>query len=383
MEENVLQKISPEADTAINKGQSIDRSLQVWLLIGVILVFFQIFIGGVTRLTDSGLSITEWEVIQGTLPPMNAEAWDVAFEKYKLAAKKQFETINADMTLSEFKVIYFWEYFHRLWARMMGLVFIIPFGIFLAQKKIPGWLLKRLGVVIGLAALAAAFGWIMVKSGLNDDNRTWVSAYKLIIHLAIATTLISYLFWTFLLSVYGRKGSQSGDTKFLGIKRFSWILLSVLLVQILFGGLMAGMRAGLIHPHFPFYVESEYFFNALGNVNEIKEGKVIDYEPAVFAKAWVQVFHRLFAYVLVGLTIWFVVKISKIDYLSRQLKTGKLVLISVLITQFLLGVLTVINSISRIPVFYGVVHQSVAILLLGTLLYIIFQLNVISRLTQR
>ena len=376
MHENLFlqEKLNKETNFEL-KNSGINRSVQVWLLIGVILVFFQIFIGGVTRLTDSGLSITEWEVIQGTLPPMNEQAWNEAFDKYKQAAKKQYESIHAEMSLSEFKVIYFWEYFHRLWARMMGLVFAIPFVIFLVKKQIPRWLLKRLGVVIGLASLAAIFGWIMVASGLNDDTRTWVSAYKLIIHLAIATTLIAYLFWTFLLAFFGKEKLSTTTRSMTSIRKFSWIVLGLLLIQILFGGLMAGMRAGLLHPHFPFFVEADYFYSALGNLKEVEEGKVIDYEPAVFVKAWVQLAHRLLAYALVVLVGWFIWRISKIERINKNLVFGKFTLLGLLVIQFVLGILTVINSVGRIPVFYGVIHQSVAILLLGTLLFIIFHLN--------
>jgi len=113
------------------KNKKVHRVVRWWLMIGLVMVFFQVFIGGVTRLTDSGLSITEWAVIQGTLPPMDTEAWEVAFEKYKVSAKRQYESLHGDMTMSEFKVIFFWEYFHRLWARLMGFVFIIPFFFFL------------------------------------------------------------------------------------------------------------------------------------------------------------------------------------------------------------------------------------------------------------
>ena len=112
----------------------VKKPVRVWLFIGVFMVFMQVVIGGITRLTDSGLSITEWAIIQGTLPPLNEAAWMEAFEQYKIMAKKQFESLHADMTLSEFKFIYFWEYFHRLWARMMGFVFLFPFLYFLWKR---------------------------------------------------------------------------------------------------------------------------------------------------------------------------------------------------------------------------------------------------------
>ena len=350
-------------------SDEIKRPVRIWLLIGVVMVFVQVVIGGVTRLTDSGLSITEWAVIQGTLPPMNLAEWNEAFDLYKVAAKKQYETIHADMTLSEFKVIFFWEYFHRLWARLMGFVFILPFLYFLFIKKwIPKWMLKRLGVVILLAATAATFGWIMVASGLNNDTRTWVSAYKLAGHLSIATLLFGYLFWTWL------KADQptTTDGHLAGLKKWGWGIVAVLGIQIIFGGLMAGMRAGLIHPHYPFFVEGERLLTALSSTAGSGVDQIVDYERSSFAKAIVQVLHRGMAYVLSGLIVLFFLKIRK-SPISARLQIGNRMLIGMLIIQFVLGVLTVINSVGKIPLFLGVAHQGGALLLLICLLYVNFQ----------
>ena len=349
-------------------GHLIERSVRWWLLIGIVMVFFQIFIGGVTRLTDSGLSITEWAVIQGTLPPMNEADWNIAFDKYKVAAKKQYEALHAGMTLSEFKVIFFWEYFHRLWARLMGFVFLIPFFFFLHKKMLPSWLIKRLGVVILLAMLAATFGWIMVASGLNDDTRTWVSAYKLMGHLGIATVLFGYLFWTWL-----RAQQQIAlDGAYLNLKRFAWLITGILFIQILIGALMAGMRAGLIHPYFPFFVEGDRLLQALRSGSGMNSEAIVNYEPALAIKAWVQVFHRGVAYLLTGLIMLFFFKLNK-ENISKNLRSGSLLLVSLLVIQVFLGILTVINSIGRIPIIYGVLHQGIALLLLLSLLYVNYQ----------
>ncbi|MCB0704470.1 MAG: COX15/CtaA family protein [Saprospiraceae bacterium] len=344
------------------------RPVRIWLLIGLIMVFFQVIIGGVTRLTDSGLSITEWSVIQGTLPPMNEADWTIAFEMYQSAAKKQFESLHADMTLSEFKVIYFWEYFHRLWARTIGMVFLLPFLFFLWKKWMPKWLVRRLGIVILLASLTATFGWIMVKSGLNDDNRTWVSAYKLIVHLALATTLFGYMCWTWFMS----RQPFSVDSDFVKLKSLTRLFLFVLFVQILFGGLMAGMRAGVIHPYFPLFVQGDRLWGALTNTQGVNVQNFIDYEPSIFLKAWVQVIHRLTAYLLIILGTILFLRIRK-SMASDLLKKGNVLLISMLIIQFLLGVLTVINSFGRIPVNYGVFHQGGALILLSIVLYLLYQ----------
>jgi heme a synthase len=347
----------------------ISKPVRLWLLAGVVMVFFQVVIGGVTRLTDSGLSITEWAVIQGTLPPLDEADWQEAFDKYKVAAKKQFETLHADMTLSEFKVIFFWEYGHRLWARLMGFVFLFPFLWFLWKKQLPGWLLRRLAVVIGLAALAAVFGWIMVASGLNNDNRTWVSAYKLIIHLGIAATLFGYLFWTWL------RADQpvTVDGQLAELRRLGWLVALTLFVQIIFGGLMAGMRAGLIHPHFPVFVEGRSLWNALTASAPAGSYQIVDYEPYLFVKAIVQLLHRGAAWLLSGLIFFFYFKLKK-QKTSNRLRLGGNLLIFMLIVQFLLGIFTVINSVGRIPLIWGVIHQAGALLLLAVVLYANYQL---------
>lgn len=350
------------------KDHSIRKPVRIWLLIGVVMVFFQVIIGGVTRLTDSGLSITEWAVIQGTLPPMNEAAWQEAFELYKIAAQKQFESLHADMTLPEFKVIFFWEYFHRLWARTMGFVFLIPFIFFLVKKWMPVWLLKRLGIVILLAALAAVFGWIMVASGLNNDNRTWVSAYKLVVHLGIATSLFGYLYWTWLRAAQPIT-EDSAHSKF---KKMGWVVAGVLFLQIVLGGLMAGMRAGLIHPHFPIFIEWDRFWFALTSTPATGIDQIVNYESSASIKAFVQLLHRGTAWILSGLILFFFFKIKR-ELVSAKLLFGNRMLIVMLTIQFLLGILTVINSVGKIPLIWGAAHQGGALLLLICVLFVNYQ----------
>lgn len=351
-----------------------DRSVSNWLFLGVVLVFFQVVIGGVTRLTDSGLSITEWSVIQGTLPPFNEVEWNEAFEKYKVHASKQYLSLHADMDVSEFKVIYFWEYFHRLWARMMGFAFIFPFLFFVFKKRLKKRVIGRLGVVILLAICAATFGWIMVASGLNDDNRTWVSAYKLIIHLGIATTLIAYLYKTYLISLNDEAeksfklipaiNSSISNKDTLGSIKFGRIVLFILFIQILLGGLMAGMRAGLLHPHFPIFVNFDRFLLALDTMNQSLETEIVNYEPSSSIKAYVQIFHRSMAYLLLMISVVYGFYLNKRNLLNRYSKT----FLFVLFIQFLLGVLTIVNCFGSVPVFYGAAHQAVALILLMSLL---------------
>ncbi len=169
------------------------NKVKIWLFIGLVMVFVQVIVGGITRLTESGLSITKWEVISGTLPPLSEADWEQQFELYK--STPQYIEINEGMNLDDFKFIYFWEYIHRFWARIMGFVFLFPFLYFLVKGYLDKALLKKLSIVIFCALLAATFGWIMVASGLVE--RPWVNAYKLSIHLMIAFSVYVALLWTF------------------------------------------------------------------------------------------------------------------------------------------------------------------------------------------
>ena len=349
------------------KLSEIKKSVRVWLFIGLAMILVQIIIGGVTRLTDSGLSITEWAVIQGTLPPMGEVEWNAAFDLYKVHAKKQFEDLHSDMTLSGFKVIYLWEYFHRLWARLMGFVFLFPFLFFLFKKWLPGWLIRRLGVVILLAALAAVAGWIMVKSGLNEDNRTWVSAYKLITHLGIGTALFCYMFWTCL-----KAGQPNVSINAPKLRRLGLIVAIVLMLQIMFGGLMAGMRAGLVHPYWPFFVRGGQLMDVLGSLDSSGTA-LTNYEASAAVKGIVQVLHRFTAYLLTVLMIWWIVKLKRLN--NQSIIKGSWLLISLLVTQFILGILTIMNCFGRIPVGYAATHQAVALLLFASVLYLLYQLR--------
>lgn len=349
-----------------------------WLFLGLVLVLGQIMIGGITRLTDSGLSITEWEVIKGTIPPLNEAQWQETFEKYKVGARHQFTIQNADMTLQEFKVIYFWEWFHRLWAKSMGFIFIFPFIIFLSRGYFSKQIVRRLGVVILLAASAAVMGWLMVDSGIqntqaeleSDILRTRVSAYRLIIHLVIATALIGYLWWTYLIVKHPNKIGINLPK----IKNFTWVLITMLIIQILLGGLVAGTKAGVVHPHFPAFVNGNNLVEQLMNKKEMNVDNFVDYEKYSSPKAWIQVSHRIGAYILVIMVLMLFNKLRKVE-IPRKLMIGNYMLITLLIIQFLLGVLTIINYQNNAPLVLGVLHQAVALILFGAALYIVFLLN--------
>jgi cytochrome c oxidase assembly protein subunit 15 len=212
----------------------------------------------------------------------------------------------------------------------------------------------------------------MVASGLNNDTRTWVSAYKLVIHLTIATSLFGYLFWTWLMA---SQPMSYRDEKWSRLRRMGWGVVAVLFVQIAFGGLMAGMRAGLIHPHISVFVEGQRFWHALNAGTLTGVSQIIDYESETFVKAVVQLLHRGTAWLLAVLVIYLFLKIKSSLSARRQLKLGNYLLMGMLITQVLLGILTVINSVGRIPLLWGVAHQAGALILLGSLLYVLYQLG--------
>ena len=350
--------------------KQIYRPLQIWLIIGLTMVLLQVMIGGITRLTNSGLSITEWNIIKGTIPPLSNEAWQYTFDQYKIHAKKQYESLHAGMTLSEFKFIYFWEYFHRLWARFIGFVFVIGLVVFLALKKIDRKLLSQLIIVFCLAMLEAVFGIVMVYSGLGDDTRTWVSAYKLIIHLIIATLIFGYLFYVYL--CYTQPETNDAQLP-KSIKRISSAIILVLVVQILFGGLMAGMRAGLIHPHFPVFVHSEKIILALQSPAPKTLDEVGDYEKSAFIKAIIQIVHRSTATILLLLIAYLVFLFSK-NTISNTLSRAKNSLVVIVAIQFMLGVITVMLSVGNIPPFWGSIHQCFALLLLLSTIYVRYQM---------
>ncbi len=337
------------------------RLVLYWMVLGLVMIFLQITIGGVTRLTGSGLSITKWDIVMGTIPPLNAEAWEAAFELYR--ETPQYQRINAGMSLRDFKFIYFWEYLHRLWARLMGIIFIVPFIIFLRKKWIDPVLIRMLLIVVLLAGLVGVFGWIMVASGLID--RPWVNAYKLSIHLSLALVVYGYLFWTFLRAI-----NPGVDLLNSGLYPAVRLFLVLLCMQIFLGGLMSGLKAALVYPTWP-DLGGSWIPDILLNRDAWNVDNFVDYESSPFLSALVQSLHRLIGYLLLinGLYIFFRMIASKSTRLFKGLPW---VLISLLIIQIMLGVSVLIQSIGTIPVLYGVLHQAVAILLLTMAIYLFY-----------
>ena len=350
------------------------RFVKIWLFVGLVMLFVQVIVGGITRITGSGLSITKWEIVTGTLPPMNDLEWEEAFDLYK--STPQYQEINEGMEMGSvlqsatFKFIYFWEWVHRLWARIMGFVFLIPLGFFLFKKWIKPPLLKRLGVVFLLAGLAASFGWIMVASGLIE--RPWVNAYKLAMHLTIAFLVYAYLLTTFLKSK--NVGEHIVERKdYGGVKKLISIFTIVLWLQIFLGGIMSGMKAAVVFPTWP-DMNGEIIPQIVFNISEWNVDNFNNYDRNLFMPALIHLVHRTVAYCLFILGIYTSYKLLKSKPVVK-IKSGSIVLISVLIIQVILGILTVINSDGSIPVFLGVMHQAFALFLLTACLYMKFRID--------
>ncbi len=344
------------------ESNSISKIVKIWLIIGIVMVFFQVVIGGVTRLTGSGLSITKWEIVTGTLPPMSQEGWTSEFDLYK--ATPQYEQINKGMSLSEFKFIYFWEYFHRLWARTMGFVFLIPFVFFLIKGKLSKSLITDLCIVILLAVIVASVGWIMVASGLIE--RPWVNAYKLSFHLSLAFILFSYLLWT-TFKVFKPRPKVFHNSM---LRKLSLGFVTVLAVQVFFGGIMSGMKAGLFFPTWPDMngevIPSVLRESSMWNVNNFYE-----YDKNLFMPALIQIIHRSLAYLLIIIGLTFFWKGIRAKVSSNYTKSLYM-LITMLVIQAGLGIATVLLCKGSIPVDFGVYHQGGALLLLMISLYMLY-----------
>jgi cytochrome c oxidase assembly protein subunit 15 len=233
---------------------SVPRPVAIWIYTGVIMLLIQVILGGVTRLTGSGLSITEWNVAAGVFPPLNAGQWQEAFDKYRHTP--QFRLLNSDFTLADFKFIFFWEWFHRFWARMVGVVFLAGFGYLLWKKMIRPDMIRPLIILFLLGALQGAVGWIMVASGLTGDA-IYVEPTRLALHFLFALGLIVYIFWLGLqLSVspgarLRNEGAAVAGPRVAAIRRWTIAILVVLFFQLLYGALMAGHKAANVAPTWP------------------------------------------------------------------------------------------------------------------------------------
>jgi len=354
-------------------GDRIHRAVKIWLVTGLVMIFMQVVIGGITRLTGSGLSITRWEIVTGAIPPLNEAQWQSAFELYQQTP--QYHKINRGMELGEFKFIYFWEYFHRLWARLMGLVFIFPFLWFLWKGMLSRRLLPRLVVVVLLAGLEGFFGWIMVASGLI--NRPWVNAYNLTLHLCMALIIFGYLLWTTFIAFTPRPAGVPDHGM---LRRYAWVMVAVAFLQIALGAMMSGAKAGLFYPTWP-DMRGEFLPAVLLDGSAWKQENFLNYDTNPFMPALIQFLHRNTAYVLTVMVLYYAWRARSTA--SQTLGRRNIVLVVLLAAQVVLGILTLVNCKARVPVGLGVMHQAGAVLLFSVLLFVAYQFSAAERPEER
>jgi len=335
-------------------SKSAPHPVAIWLLIGIAMIIIQVLLGGITRLTGSGLSITEWKPIMGAFPPMNEQQWNETFDKYKQIA--QYKYLNSSFTLHDFKFIFFWEWFHRLWARLIAVAFIIPFIIFLVQRRFKKEMVKPMIILFLLGALQGLVGWVMVMSGLEDSDRLYVSHYKLAIHFILALGLLCYALWFVLELLISKEKTLVNSS----LKEFTAWIIAILVLQLIYGAFMAGLKAATYAPTWP---DINGNFLPRGDLSSFKGLKFFD-DPLV-----VQFIHRSLAYLITILIFIWWVRSKKIKSSPLFKKTNWLPLTIVLI-QLILGVLTVLYSPnSRLLLWLGVTHQFAAMMLLLTLVF--------------
>ncbi|MEY2692197.1 MAG: hypothetical protein RIT03_587 [Bacteroidota bacterium] len=335
-----------------------NKSVIIWLLSGCFLVFIMVIVGGITRLTNSGLSMTDWHLITDTFPPLTEAKWNEAFEQYKQFPEYQLVNSQTEFTLADYQYIYFWEWFHRFIGRIIGLVFIVPFVYFLIKKKLDAATLRKCYVLLGMGALQGFFGWYMVKSGLVDNPD--VSHFRLSLHLTFAFLTFAYTLWVALDLLFPER--KTGQ---LQLRNLARIALVFVLIQIIYGGFVAGLNAGLIHNHWPLMSDGQWIHDSV-----FIEQKTL-FLNLVEGKSGVQFVHRTMAYIVVGL-IGLLAYRSRKFTLDTQQKNGIYTVLAVVFIQFSLGVFTLLFGV---PIWLGLVHQIGAFVLLASLTFTLHRLS--------
>jgi cytochrome c oxidase assembly protein subunit 15 len=329
------------------------KSIAVWLLACCALVFAMVVVGGVTRLTNSGLSIVEWQPIVGTFPPLSQNDWEVVFEKYHQTP--QYKKVNQGMSLEEFKGIFWWEYFHRLLGRVIGLAFFIPFVYFVARKGIDRPLGLKLAGIFLLGGLQGAMGWYMVKSGLVDNPH--VSQYRLTAHLGLAFVIYATMLWVALGLLFPASASQ-GDDRLRSLRQFSLTLTSLIFIMVLSGGFVAGIRAGLAYNTFPLmnghFIPPEIFMLEPWYRNFFDNMATVQFD------------HRMIAWMLAFLVPLFWFKSRQLP-LPASTRLACNLLLAMLAVQISLGIATLLLVV---PLPLAAAHQGGAVLLFTAALWV-------------
>ena len=340
-----------------------NKQLIYWLLSGCLLIYIMVVVGGLTRLTHSGLSITDWSFM-GSVPPLNHDMWTLRFEKYKLSP--EFQKVNSTMTLEEFKPIFLWEYIHRMIGRIMMYVFAIGFIYFLIKKKINKSMWPRFALLFFMGAMQAVIGWWMVYSGLQQKPA--VSHYRLATHLMSAFTLFAFTFWFALTLIYSKEETKENDGKKLRV--WSLLFFVILICQIIYGAFTAGFVEGDASKLRPGHIFNNWPKMGEGWIPEQVYWKDTFFQNFFENASGIQFVHRMLALVVVMVVcvIWY--KSEKFK-LTRAQSFGVTLLIYGVTIQFILGVLTLIY---QVPVVMGALHQTGAFFLFSATIYLIFQL---------
>lgn len=327
-----------------------NKKVIYWLLTGCALIFIMVVVGGITRLTHSGLSISNYKLISGTIPPTGEVQWQEAFELYQ--QYPEYQKLNNHFSLQDFKDIYFWEWLHRVIGRFIGLVFFLPFVYFLITKQLSKPTIRKSIILLIMGGFQGFLGWYMVKSGLVDNPD--VSHYRLSAHLTTAFLTFAYTFWVALDLMFPNKKDIN-----IKLRNLIRIALVILIVQIVYGAFVAGLDAGFIHNHWPLMNESKFIHETV----YIEQNPL--YKNFVEGKSGVQFIHRIIAYLVVisiGL-IWFK---SKKETLTAWQQKGINWLLLLVTVQFVLGVSTLVL---HVPVWLGVAHQVGAFFLLSAMTF--------------
>ena len=321
------------------------RAVGIWLVFMAFTVFAMVVVGGATRLTESGLSMVNWNPVTGAIPPLSEEAWQAEFNNYKQSP--EYIVKNAGMSLDEFKGIFYWEWGHRLLGRLIGVFFFIPFVYFWAKARIPEGYKPRLITLFILGGMQGLLGWYMVKSGLVDEPS--VSHYRLTAHLSLALIIFSALLWTALDLL---REKHCGVTK--SFKTLTHLTMVVLALQLIMGGLVAGLKAGYIMNSWPL-MDGQFIPDSL---MALEPWWVNFVENAIT----VQFDHRIGAYVLVVLTIVLAYKASE---QAHPVKKAALYLFVATILQ---GVIGIVMLLLEVPVSWGTLHQAGGVAVLACMI---------------
>ena len=318
-----------------------------WLLLGCALVGLMVIVGGITRLTQSGLSIVEWDLVMGSIPPLSEESWKHAFEKYQTSP--EFTIVNPDFQLQDFKKIFWWEYIHRLLGRLIGIAFLVPFVVFLFQRRINQNLLPKLLIIFMLGAFQGFLGWYMVKSGLI--NNPYVSHYRLAAHFVTALLTFGFTLWVALDIL--TKRPVSINISWSRLSSWLYVGLAFLVIQLTYGAFVAGLKAGMYYNTWPLMNGSLVPKEVSDSIGRAGIASLLDNITTVqFIHRWVAII--LFASVF---RIWLKTRLEG-DAVLRKSSNYLLIFTSL---QVFTGIFTLVL---KIPILMAVLHQFGAVALI-------------------